>query len=149
MQDFRKTIRNAHLISESAALQALLQSADLDASVRKRITDRAVDIVRHIRDSSDPGMMELFLSEYGLSSDEGVALMCLAEALLRVPDGSTSDALIDDKIAPSAWGQHLGKSHSSLVNATTWALFITGKVLDDDSGDNSMASLLHGAIKRG
>ncbi|MCJ8307515.1 MAG: bifunctional proline dehydrogenase/L-glutamate gamma-semialdehyde dehydrogenase PutA [Hyphomicrobiales bacterium] len=148
MQDFRKTIRNAHLMPESDALQALLQSADLDASVRKRITERAVDIVRHIRDSSDPGMMELFLSEYGLSSDEGVALMCLAEALLRVPDGSTIDALIDDKIAPSAWGQHLGKSHSSLVNATTWALFITGKVLDDDSGDNSMASLLHGAIKR-
>lgn len=147
MQDFRKHIRNAHLMPESEALQALLQSADLDAQTRGAITGRAIDIVRRIRDSSDPGMMELFLAEYGLSSDEGVALMCLAEALLRVPDGSTIDALIDDKIAPSAWGKHLGKSHSSLVNATTWALFITGKVLDDED-DNSVASLLHGAIKR-
>ena len=147
MHDFRTEIRNAQLMPEGEALAALLRSADLDAATRQRITRRAVDIVRRIRESSDPGMMELFLSEYGLSSDEGVALMCLAEALLRVPDGSTIDALIDDKIAPSAWGQHLGKSHSSLVNATIWALFITGKVLDDED-DNSMTSLLHGAIKR-
>ena len=66
--------------------------------------------------------MEVFLAEYGLSTDEGVALMCLAEALLRVPDAPTMDALIEDKIAPSQWGQHLGHSASSLVNASTWAL---------------------------
>jgi len=76
-----------------------------------------------------------------------MALMCLAEALLRVPDDETIDALIEDKIAPSEWGKHLGQSHSSLVNASTWALFITGKVLDDEKS-SGMASLLRGAIKR-
>ncbi|MEP1209728.1 MAG: bifunctional proline dehydrogenase/L-glutamate gamma-semialdehyde dehydrogenase PutA [Rhizobiaceae bacterium] len=147
MSDIRSDIRQAHTMPEKLALTRLIDTAKLDGEIRRRITRRAAEIVQRIRDSSDPGMMELFLGEYGLSSDEGVALMCLAEALLRVPDGSTIDALIDDKIAPSAWGQHLGKSHSSLVNATTWALFITGKVLDDED-DNSIAATLHGAIKR-
>jgi RHH-type proline utilization regulon transcriptional repressor/proline dehydrogenase/delta 1-pyrroline-5-carboxylate dehydrogenase len=76
--------------------------------------------------------MEVFLAEYGLSTDEGVALMCLAEALLRVPDAETVDALIEDKIAPSEWGAHLGRSSSPLVNASTWALMLTGRVLRDD-----------------
>ncbi|MEM1317782.1 MAG: bifunctional proline dehydrogenase/L-glutamate gamma-semialdehyde dehydrogenase PutA, partial [Pseudomonadota bacterium] len=89
------------------------------------------------------------LAEYGLSSDEGVALMCLAEALLRVPDEDTMDALIEDKIAPSQWGRHLGRSHSPFINASTWALYITGKVLDDsDENQRSISSVLHGAIRR-
>ena len=94
---------------------------------------------------SAPGLMEVFLAEYGLSTDEGVALMCLAEALLRVPDADTIDALIEDKIAPSDWGKHLGKSTSSLVNASTWALMLTGKVLDEE---RSPIGALRGAIKR-
>ena len=89
--------------------------------------------------------MEVFLAEYGLSTDEGVALMCLAEALLRVPDADTIDALIEDKIAPSDWGKHMGKSTSSLVNASTWALMLTGKVLDEEK---SPVGALRGAIKR-
>ncbi len=72
--------------------------------------------------------------------------MCLAEALLRVPDAATIDDLIEDKIAPSSWAEHLGKSSSSLVNASTWALMLTGKVLDDKS--EGMAGVLHGALKR-
>jgi RHH-type proline utilization regulon transcriptional repressor/proline dehydrogenase/delta 1-pyrroline-5-carboxylate dehydrogenase len=90
--------------------------------------------------------MEVFLAEYGLSTDEGIALMCLAEALLRVPDADTIDALIEDKIAPSDWGKHLGHSSSSLVNASTWALMLTGKVLDEDKP--SPVRALRGAIKR-
>jgi RHH-type proline utilization regulon transcriptional repressor/proline dehydrogenase/delta 1-pyrroline-5-carboxylate dehydrogenase len=77
-------------------------------------------------------MMEAFLDEYGLSTDEGVGLMCLAEALLRVPDAETIDDLIEDKIAPSDWSAHLGQSFSPLVNASTWALMLTGRILDDD-----------------
>jgi RHH-type proline utilization regulon transcriptional repressor/proline dehydrogenase/delta 1-pyrroline-5-carboxylate dehydrogenase len=76
--------------------------------------------------------MEVFLAEYGLSTEEGVALMCLAEALLRVPDAETVDALIEDKIAPSDWGAHLGQSSSPLVNASTWALMLTGRSCEDD-----------------
>ena len=72
--------------------------------------------------------------------------MCLAEAMLRVPDRETIDALIEDKIAPSDWGRHLGEASSSLVNASTWALMLTGKVLDDDQG--GIAGTLRGAIRR-
>ncbi len=132
---------------EKIVLQQLLAEAGPEPELRKRITGRAIELVEHIRSGSRPGMMELFLAEYGLSTDEGVALMCLAEALLRVPDGDTIDALIEDKVAPSEWGKHLGQSHSPLVNASTWALFLTGKVLDDEE-TSPMAGILHGAIKR-
>ncbi|MFT5393916.1 MAG: RHH-type proline utilization regulon transcriptional repressor/proline dehydrogenase [Gammaproteobacteria bacterium] len=141
------TVPSSRYYSEQRALERLLGTARIDEALRERITDRAVWLVRHIREDSDPGMMELFLGEYGLSTDEGVALMCLAEALLRVPDDDTMDALIEDKIAPSEWGLHLGRSHSSLVNASTWALFMTRKVLKRERG-NSIGDVLHGAIKR-
>ncbi len=129
------------------ALKQLLSSSSFDAPLKKRMVERAVELVERIRGDSNPGMMELFLGEYGLSTDEGVALMCLAEALLRVPDGATMDALIEDKIATSEWGKHLGQSHSPLVNASTWALFMTGKVLNEEES-GGVVSLLHGAVKR-
>ena len=84
--------------------------------------------------SSDPRLMEVFLSAYGLSTKEGVALMCLAEALLRVPDTETMDDLIRDKIAPQDWSAHSGGSASIFVNASTWALMLTGRVLDEGEG---------------
>ncbi|MEP3231756.1 MAG: bifunctional proline dehydrogenase/L-glutamate gamma-semialdehyde dehydrogenase PutA [Hyphomicrobiales bacterium] len=132
---------------EKSALKYLLKKSTISDDLRDRITTRAIELVERIREDSRPGIMELFLGEYGLSSDEGIALMCLAEALLRVPDGATMDALIEDKIAPSAWGHHLGQSHSSLVNASTWALYVTGKVLNDKE-ESSIAKTLHGAVKR-
>ena len=90
--------------------------------------------------------MQGFLAEYGLSSREGVALMCLAEALLRVPDTETIDALIEDKIGASDWAAHLGQSSSPLVNASTWALLLTGKVLGE--AEEGLVGALHGAIRR-
>ena len=72
--------------------------------------------------------------------------MCLAEALLRVPDAETIDDLIQDKIEPSNWGAHLGSSTSSLINASTWGLMLTGKVLNDDPG--KPAAALRGLIRR-
>ncbi|MDZ7822658.1 MAG: bifunctional proline dehydrogenase/L-glutamate gamma-semialdehyde dehydrogenase PutA [Ahrensia sp.] len=137
---------------ESNALKRLIALAALSQEERKAISKKAADLVRDIRAHSNPSTMELFLAEYGLSSDEGVALMCLAEALLRVPDAITMDALIEDKIAPSKWGEHLGQSHSPLVNASTWALFLTGKVLDEPKANGrsskNMADLLRRAVKR-
>jgi len=85
--------------------------------------------------------MESFLAEFGLSSSEGIALMCLAEALLRVPDAKTIDELIQDKIVSHDWSAHLGESASTLVNASTWALMLTGKVLDDDKDEGIVAGL--------
>ena len=124
-------IERQSLRDEAALVQALIAEAGLDAAARARITAAGADLVRRIRASVKPGLMEVFLAEYGLSTEEGIALMCLAEALLRVPDAETMDALIEDKIAPSDWGRHLGHSASSLVNASTWALMLTGKVLED------------------
>ena len=122
----------AKFADEAALLDRLVAQAALSPAARAQITARAADLVRRIRAEAKPSLMEHFLSEYGLSTREGVALMCLAEAMLRVPDRQTIDALIEDKIAPSDWGRHLGEATSSLVNASTWALMLTGKVLDDD-----------------
>ena len=131
---------------EADLLQELVAQADLSEADRIAITARAAELVRRIRKEAKPSLMEHFLSEYGLSTREGVALMCLAEAMLRVPDKMTIDALIEDKIAPSDWGKHLGEASSSLVNASTWALMLTGKVLDDDQP--GIAGTLRGAIRR-
>jgi len=144
--DLRHQI-DAHTYADpEAALERLVHLADLSPQARAAISAQAAQLVRDIRASTAPGLMEVFLAEYGLSTEEGVALMCLAEALLRVPDAETIDALIEDKIAPSDWGKHLGHSTSPLVNASTWALMLTGKVLDDDKP--SPARALRGAIRR-
>jgi len=132
--------------NQSNVLEGLIKQAALTDTDRTTICAAAAQLVRDIRSNTSPGLMEVFLAEYGLSTDEGIALMCLAEALLRVPDADTIDALIEDKIAPSDWGKHLGQSSSSLVNASTWALMLTGKVLDE--GKASPVGALRGAIKR-
>ncbi len=147
MTSLRQRLDAAHVQDEASALRELLDAADFDPAIRERISARAVDLVTRIRGAEDPGLMEVFLAEYGLSTTEGVALMCLAEALLRVPDSETIDALIEDKIAPSAWGAHLGKSSSSLVNASTWGLLLTGKVLRDED-ESGLIGALHGVVKR-
>ena len=102
--------------------------------------------MRAVRASSDPRLMEVFLSAYGLSTKEGVALMCLAEALLRVPDTETMDDLIQDKIAPHDWSAHSGGSSSIFVNASTWALMLTGRVLDE--GEGGIEGTLRAMVRR-
>ena len=139
-------IAHDSLRDEATLVATLIAEAGLDATARDRITTAGADLVRRIRESVKPGLMEVFLAEYGLSTEEGIALMCLAEALLRVPDATTMDALIEDKIAPSDWGRHLGKSASSLVNASTWALMLTGKVLEDR--EPGVVGHLRNAMKR-
>ncbi len=133
-------------VSQTRLLPDLIARADLSDEARAAISAHGADLVRAIRAQDNPGLMEVFLAEYGLSTDEGIALMCLAEALLRVPDAETIDALIEDKIAPSDWEKHLGRSSSSLVNASTWALLVTGKVLDDR--EPGIVGSLRAAVKR-
>ena len=142
----RSQIDSQTYADQAQTLDRLVAGAALSDADRSAICSSAAQLVRDIRSSTSPGLMEVFLAEYGLSTDEGIALMCLAEALLRVPDADTIDALIEDKIAPSDWGKHLGHSSSSLVNASTWALMLTGKVLDE--GKASPVGALRGAIKR-
>ena len=146
MADNWTIIDRGSLADEADLVRRLIAQAGLDTETRARISGAGADLVRRIRASAKPGLMEVFLAEYGLSTEEGVALMCLAEALLRVPDAETMDALIEDKIAPSDWGRHLGRSSSSLVNASTWALMLTGKVLDDR--EPGVVGHLKAAVKR-
>ncbi len=141
----RTAIRENHLKDEVKIIQGLIAEVGHSSNQKARAHKRAVNLVKAIRADNNPGLMEVFLAEYGLSTNEGIALMCLAEALLRVPDAKTIDALIEDKIAPSAWGAHIGKSNSSLVNASTWGLMLTGKFLQNGTG---LTAVLKGAVKR-
>ncbi len=145
--DDLNAIRTMHVVDEGEVLALLISSAGIDLSQRRRIQDRAVGLIERIRSAGQPGLMEMFLSEYGLSTNEGIALMCLAEALLRVPDPGTIDALIEDKIAPYDWSEHLGHSGSSVVNASTVALMLTGSILDEDN-TSSVSGLLNRTVKR-
>ncbi|MEM1300178.1 MAG: bifunctional proline dehydrogenase/L-glutamate gamma-semialdehyde dehydrogenase PutA, partial [Pseudomonadota bacterium] len=143
----RDRLRAAYLEDEPTAMARLTAAARLDDAARADISRRGADLVREIRDTTDPGLMEEFMAEFGLSTEEGVALMCLAEALLRVPDAETIDELIQDKIAPHDWGAHLGKASSSLVNASTWALMLTGQVIDDED-ERGVLGTLHAVVRR-
>ncbi|MEI4485020.1 bifunctional proline dehydrogenase/L-glutamate gamma-semialdehyde dehydrogenase PutA [Frigidibacter sp. MR17.14] len=143
--DFAR-IEGETLAPEGPLLARLIDEAALSSQDRARIAARGAALVRQIRADVRPGLMEVFLAEYGLSTEEGIALMCLAEALLRVPDAPTMDALIEDKIAPSDWSRHLGNSASPLVNASTWALMLTGRVLEDR--EPGLAGHLKGAVRR-
>lgn len=115
---------------ESRRIAELLANPALDAAERRAAAAAARDIVLKARaETRRSGVMESFLEEFGLSNPEGLALMCLAEALLRVPDADTADALIAEKISTGEWGDHRGKSDSLLVNASTWGLMLTGKIV--------------------
>jgi len=103
-------------------------------------------MVRRIRADAKPALLEVFLAEYGLSNAEGIALMRLAEALLRVPDAYTIDALVADKIAPGDWAAHCGHAASALVNTSTLGLLITSRVLSPQTA--GVAAHLSHAIKR-
>ena len=142
----RADIARRHALPEDDAIAMLLAGARPAPSVLTRATSDATRFIEAIRTTGRPTLMEAFLAEYGLSTREGIALMCLAEALLRVPDAETIDALIEDKVAPSAWGTHLRHSASILVNASTWALMLTGKVLSEEG--EGLAASLKGAVRR-
>ncbi|NND90574.1 MAG: bifunctional proline dehydrogenase/L-glutamate gamma-semialdehyde dehydrogenase PutA [Granulosicoccus sp.] len=146
LQGKRAQVRKDYLAEEAVVLERLIGMIKLTPADRADVVTVGARIVERVRAETSPTMMEAFLAEYGLSTAEGVGLMCLAEALLRVPDAESIDDLIQDKIEPSNWGSHLGHSSSPLVNASTWALMLTGKVLDDDPG--RPAAALRGLVRR-
>jgi len=118
-------------LDEDTAVAALLADAPLDAAARASVAAEARNLVTRARGlKRRKGVMESFLEEFGLSNAEGLALMCLAEALLRVPDEDTADKLIAEKIRTGKWGEHLGKSDHWLVNAGTWGLMLTGRIVN-------------------
>ncbi|MEM7669411.1 MAG: proline dehydrogenase family protein, partial [Pseudomonadota bacterium] len=142
----RRAIRALYSSDEAEVVRDLIDRLRLSPDERAGISASGVNLIERVRAETSPTMMESFLAEYGLSTQEGVGLMCLAEALLRVPDAETIDDLIHDKIEPSNWAAHLGHSSSPLVNASTWALMLTGRVLDDDP--KKPAAALRSLIRR-
>jgi len=128
-------IRAANGADETALVQHLLARLDLNAALTERIQSRAEQMVAAARAAGPQHPLDAFMAEYDLASDEGIVLMCLAEALLRIPDSETADRLIKDKIGSADWDDHFGKSDSFLVNASTWALMLTGRFLDSPRED--------------
>jgi RHH-type proline utilization regulon transcriptional repressor/proline dehydrogenase/delta 1-pyrroline-5-carboxylate dehydrogenase len=130
MSDFRPAISAAYLADEDALLGSLIAKAQLTKAEQAATNALATELVTRLRQGRESRQgVDAFTQEYTLSSDEGVMLMCLAEALLRVPDAETQDRLIRDKIAGQNWAGHLGHSESLLVNASTWALMLTGQLV--------------------
>ncbi|HEY7788625.1 MAG TPA: bifunctional proline dehydrogenase/L-glutamate gamma-semialdehyde dehydrogenase PutA [Casimicrobiaceae bacterium] len=121
-------IRDAYLADERTTLLALASQVTQDDDATRAIGAQARAWVESVRDEPSHGGIESFLQQYDLSTPEGVLLMCIAEALLRIPDAATADALIRDKLARGDWERHLGASDSLLVNASTWGLMLTGKL---------------------
>jgi len=142
LDDLRIKLRSRYGMPEADVVKELLAQLSVSDTLLDAIGDRAEHLVDKLRANNDPTLMEAFLAEYGLSTPEGVGLMCLAEALLRVPDATTIDELIADKLDSSNWSAHLGQSSSPLVNASTWALMLTGRLLDDTESPTSALTAL-------
>src|SRR5690606_18524213 len=142
----RTALRACNLAGEAALVRDLITRTGLDIEARTAISDHAETLVTTVRSGNKLGLMESFLAEYGLATDEGVALMSLAEALLRVTDAETVDALIHDKVGGADWPSHFGGSSNQLVNFSSWALSLTADVLGDPEIGPKTA--LHRAIAR-
>lgn len=126
----RAKIRAALRMDETECVNARIAEAAVTEAERRRIEETARGLVETIRKGRrNPGGIDAFMQEYELSTEEGVLLMCLAEALLRIPDAATADRLIRDKIGGKNWESHLGNSDSVFVNASTWALMLTGRIV--------------------
>ncbi|QKK02693.1 MAG: bifunctional proline dehydrogenase/L-glutamate gamma-semialdehyde dehydrogenase PutA [Pseudomonadota bacterium] len=148
----RQAIDEAWLTDESEHVRFLLEQFTLPGERCRAVNAQAVDLVRRVRERSrDPGVMEAFMREYDLSSEEGVVLMCLAEALLRIPDNETAEKLISDKLSDADWESHLGRSSSLFVNAGTWGLMLTGRLVrvSDSTRRNLSTTLARIANKSG
>jgi RHH-type proline utilization regulon transcriptional repressor/proline dehydrogenase/delta 1-pyrroline-5-carboxylate dehydrogenase len=142
----RARLTAAYCRDEARAVDELLTQAALPPAERDLVLARATELVARVRaKAGQQSAVESFMRQYDLSSEEGVLLMCVAEALLRIPDKDTADKLIADKLGEADWEKHLGKSDSVLVNAGTWGLMLTGKfiALGEDTRRN-----FAGALKR-
>lgn len=138
-KSLRDEIASFHLADEGRLVGSLIERAVYTSDERRNIAALARRLVEAARgDRARQGGIDAFMHEYGLSSDEGVILLCLAESLLRIPDKDTADALIADKIGGGQWDAHLGASDSLMVNASTWGLLLTGRLVklgrEDTSG---------------
>jgi len=142
----RAAITAAWVRDEAAHVRSLVEQARLPEAERTAVQALAADLVTRVRArAEDQDAIEAFMRQYDLGSEEGVLLMCVAEALLRIPDQGTADKLIRDKLGEADWKRHMGQSDSMLVNASTWGLMLTGHLVglaDETKRD------VHNAFKR-
>src|ERR1700694_433047 len=147
--DGRAAILGAYRRPEPECLPPLIEAARVPAELAAKIHDLSHALVTGLREKRHRGSgVDALMQEFSLSSEEGVALMCLAEALLRIPDHQTADRLIADKISKGNGRKHWGESPSLLVNAATWGLLITGKLVATNS-EQGLASALTKLIAKG
>ncbi len=139
----RRAISVAKLRPEPECVPPLIAAATLEPALAARVKARALGLITTLRDKPKSQGVDGLIHEYSLSSEEGVSLMCLAEALLRIPDNATRDALIRDKVATGDWIAHVRADNTLFVNAATWGLAVTGRLLHpiDQRG-------LYGALNR-
>ena len=143
----RARITAAYRRAEPECIAALIDEATLAPDAATRTADLARALVGALRAKESASGVKALIHEYALSSEEGVALMCLAEALLRIPDRATRDALIRDKLSKGDWRSHVGNSQSLFVEAATWGLVITGKLLDSPN-ERGLGAALTSLIAR-
>lgn len=144
----RSAITAAYRRPESDCMPALIAQAELPPAQAQLTEKMARQLAERLRAKPSRGLVETLLQEYALSSQEGIALMCLAEALLRIPDTVTRDALIRDKLRSADWQSHLGGGRSLFVNAATWGLLLTGRLVATNS-ETSLSNLLTRLVARG
>ena len=146
----RQAITAAYRRDEEEAVADMLQRAAMSAEEKQAADQLARSLVKKVRaDRSKASGVDALMQEFTLSSEEGVALMCLAEALLRIPDKETRDKLIQDKLADGDWKRHLGRSPSMFVNAAAWGLLITGKLTQDKPNEEALSGSLSRLLGKG
>lgn len=148
-QPLRQAITNHYHIDEVVCIEQLLNSLDFDDATENKIHDIAKSLVIEVRKKEVVKKgVEALMVHYDLSTQEGIMLMCLAEALLRIPDKETEDLLIRDKLTSAKWEGHLGQAESSFVNMATWGLALTGKILHKGTDTHSFRSAWKNLIRR-
>src|ERR1700691_4955785 len=131
LDSLRQTLREHGEWPEDRAVTRLLHTLELTAGSRHRAVATAMALVEGARARRDERrFLDAFLQEFGLSNQEGIALLCLAESLLRIPDDATADRLIAETLASGDWSAHAGQSASLFVNASTWGLMLTGRLVE-------------------
>jgi RHH-type transcriptional regulator, proline utilization regulon repressor / proline dehydrogenase / delta 1-pyrroline-5-carboxylate dehydrogenase len=147
-----QAVTDNYIVDEETYLTELIKLVPSTDEQIEQVTQRAHDLVSKVRKFEKKGLMigvDAFLQQYSLETHEGIILMCLAEALLRIPDAETADALIEDKLSGAKWDAHLKQSDSVLVNASTWGLMLTGKIIKlDKKLDGTPSNLLKRLVNR-
>ncbi len=134
LEEYRHKLRQQSYANEEECVDQLLTASHLDQATSQAIQQQAAELIQRARKHRDQrGKLDAFLEEFGLTNREGVALMCLAEALLRIPDSDTADELIAELVHSGDWAKHWRHSDSLFVNTSVWGMMLTGKVVELDN----------------